>query len=621
MPAPPRSSQRPLPANTLPADAERSNERRDTFLQWAERHDREPNPVIDLARRMMEPVLSDVRDKVVIDIGCGTGHDLELAISKGAKAIGIDFTREVLDVAAKRRAIAARLIQADAHYLPLQEASADLIVCSFVLSYLQDVNQLAEQLAKIAVPGADVYLVDMHPEAQRLGWRAALNPNLNDDAVIHELTTLRQAFDTAGFELQSLLEPRLGHPERRLFETVVRPDLYDNARHMPALYLFHFQRRVLTADRKRPIVIPRNRPRTWHVTGARLALGPHTAVQADLIMDADRIRGIYDRPSRRRPLPAQRDVAVDLTGLLLLPGLINAHDHLQAGWPVRVPKQSLAWLGALRNLISGVTTVFHDDADKTAITKEFPVRLVRNCVRTSADDIRQIAAEFEDAPDDAPFVIDLGCCGTESSDFVSELDRRGLLTDRTILVGVAELETSSRMLLQSKGTAVVWTPTSGVMSDQFATTNHLAALGTGESGKTNIGDEIRAAAKLGVPPEAIYSMLTSRPASILRLRNGEGRIVAGMPADMIAVADTGSTPAEALCSLGQTPVAVVVSGRPLLVSDVLIGRVPERLRERLRPMWMDAEKWWLEESILVALRAVDGSPDALRVSGKILKLQ
>src|SRR6185437_13795447 len=106
------------------------------------------------------------------------------------------------------------------------------------------------------------------------------------------------------------------------------------------------------------------------LTGARIATGPRTTVRQDLTIRDGRFR--FD---------ASADQEFDLRGLLLLPGLTNAHDHLEfnlfpqlghgcytnAGdWaadiyrpsqsPVRehlaVPKPVRLYWGGLRNLLS-----------------------------------------------------------------------------------------------------------------------------------------------------------------------------------------------------------------------------------------------------------------------------
>src|SRR5580704_8503062 len=133
--------------------------------------------------------------------------------------------------------------------------------------------------------------------------------------------------------------------------------------------------------------------------GARVATGPASASHRDLSVRGGRIC--------LSVTAGQREPELDLSGHLILPGLINAHDHLEFNlfprlglgtypnareWaadifhpgasPVRehlsVPKPvRLAW-GGLRNLLSGVTTVAHHNPyDPDTFDHNFPVRVIR----------------------------------------------------------------------------------------------------------------------------------------------------------------------------------------------------------------------------------------------------
>jgi hypothetical protein len=63
----------------------------------------------------------------------------------------------------------------------------------------------------------------------------------------------------------------------------------------------------------------------------------------------------------------------------------------------------------------------------------------------------------------------------------------------------------------------------------------------------------------------LYPLVTANAASILRLNAGQGTIREGGVADLVAVADTGQTPAEALANL--RPELVMVRGRVMLASN------------------------------------------------------
>src|SRR5580692_6360140 len=121
--------------------------------------------------------------------------------------------------------------------------------------------------------------------------------------------------------------------------------------------------------------------------GARCALGPLETTYASLTTTGDRITAILSFPT---PLhdALSNSSDIDLSGFLLLPGLVNAHDHLEfalfprLGNPTyrsyidwgedihsrfpeviakhrSVPKDIRLWWGGIRNLLCGVTTVSH----------------------------------------------------------------------------------------------------------------------------------------------------------------------------------------------------------------------------------------------------------------------
>jgi imidazolonepropionase-like amidohydrolase len=250
---------------------------------------------------------------------------------------------------------------------------------------------------------------------------------------------------------------------------------------------------------------------------------------------------------------------------------------------------------------------------------QFPLRLARNYTYSHQQTVEGIAADFGAASAEGWFVIDVAWCGNETGKFIAELNGKGLLTERTVLVGVAHLDADSQKLLQERETAVVWSPTRGSVSFEFATNKHMIALGTDGTGNTSLADEIQATMKMGLPPEAIYSMVTARAAGILRLRNGEGRIVADTPADILAVTDSGATPAQALCAGPASPAAVIVGGRPLLVHAGSLERLPESLRDPLRAFTVGDTQWWAEEHLVAAVRGAHRSGQKIRMAGELVK--
>ena len=88
------------------------------------------------------------------------------------------------------------------------------------------------------------------------------------------------------------------------------------------------------------------------------------------------------------------------------------------------------------------------------------------------------------------------------------------------------------------------------------------SLGT-DSALTGQGDLIDelcvAKSRAGLAANRLFDMVTTVAARILRLEGGEGALREGGVADLVAVADTGGTPAEALHAM--RPELVVVGGK------------------------------------------------------------
>jgi len=596
---------------------------RESFAQTAPIHDRHISPVLALYRRVMENALVNVRDKVVLGIGYALDHEMLRLHARGAKAVETTFFPDI------RAAATGQLIELDEPDIGL----ADAIICSFALSYISDVTALADKLAEITVPGADLYLIDFHPETDRLGWRKPLAPEGLPEGIavkVHELSEIRQKFDSAGFELESLMEPRLGHPEKRLFENIVRPDLFDQVRHMPAIYVFHLRRRLLSGDRLKHVNYRRLRPKACHLIGARVALGPHTSVQADIVLDPDRIRGVYDRPALAKAQRAEDDLVIDLSGYMLLPGMINAQDHLASMIDLRndTPREAALWMGALKNVMSGVTTVLdHEEQSGSVFADGFPIRVVKNYGWSDSIEPSEIVPRFVATPGDAPFVIHLSASGPgETKQAVLALQQLHLLTDRTVVVHGGGIDKEVVTLLHRSGASQVWCPSTvisggGDADSSFVISNHRIALGTGSSAEKSfdIFEEIQIALALGVPPEALYSMVTSRPCSILRLRNGEGRIVGGTPADMVLVRDGGGTPAETLCAADANSLeATILAGRPLVATKDIVSRWPDEWRRGLEPILFDGNQRWVRWQLQRLVRNFVDRAGSPQLAGRTL---
>jgi cytosine/adenosine deaminase-related metal-dependent hydrolase len=357
-----------------------------------------------------------------------------------------------------------------------------------------------------------------------------------------------------------------------------------------------------------------------------VALDARSAIRADLEIGNGRILRLIDRGWKRSGVEKSGSrsgrTEICLEGCLILPGLINSHDHLEFNlfprlgrgpypnfgkWaddifypersPIRehlsIPKQVRLWWGGIKNLLSGVTTVCHHNAyERTLFDADFPVRVVKrygwaHSLRFGND----VRGAFLATRRGAPFIIHLAeGSDKQSGDEIFDLDRLGALNSRIVIVHGVGLTERGHELRRQRGAALVWCPTSnrftlGATLDVAAMDRRdRISLGS-DSALTAEGDlldEIRAAHREGMDPWRIYSMVTGYAADVLRLRNGEGKLQPGSNADLLVVKRQHVSPAETLINTRlDTIEMVMVSGKPHLLSSKLALSFPPDFLERL----------------------------------------
>jgi cytosine/adenosine deaminase-related metal-dependent hydrolase len=370
----------------------------------------------------------------------------------------------------------------------------------------------------------------------------------------------------------------------------------------------------------------------WLV-GGMLAVDSETAIQASLEISEGRIRRVLTGDGA--PDASSEVATIHLEDHLILPGLINAHDHLEfnlfprlgrgpysnsADWardiyqpelsPLRehlsVPKKVRLWWGGLKNLVSGVTTVCHHNPYDNVFEEGFPVHVVRRYGWAHSMTFeRNVFHAFAATESDSPFIIHAGE-GTDeqSGNEVFELERIGVLSPRTILVHGVAFSESGHALRQRRGAALIWCPTSNRFL--FGKTLNArdcdgrVALGSDSAltGQGSLLDEIRAARENGAAPNAIYSMVTDAAASILRLKEGEGMLKPGSIANLTAIPWSSVTPADALAQLDVQQIRLVlISGQLHLAADEMMARCHGLHREDLEAIEIDGVRRWVRAPV------------------------
>ncbi len=376
----------------------------------------------------------------------------------------------------------------------------------------------------------------------------------------------------------------------------------------------------------------------FSITGARIVM-PTTAMAAAIHCVGGRIQA----------QPADGACTVDLRDHLLIPGLINAHDHLHlnnippvphttsfassyawiaampahlagaAGAAAAVPRPLRLWQGALKNLLAGVTTVQHHDPWEPLFAEpDFPVHVPQRygwCHSlglapdthdpTSALPIYgpAVRASYRATPAGAPWIMHLAegvDAGARAElDLLAQL---GCLGPQSRLVHAVGLSAAQQERALACGAGLIWCPSSNLvmlgatLDPQRAYAADRLALATDArlTGARDLLDELRIAAQQSsLPPAALFRLSTTTPARLLGL-DDVGALTPGCRADLFVLADPGGDPYPTLLDAQRSAIrAVVRAGRPALVDPDLgdwmaaCGGTPTPIRIDGRPKLID----------------------------------
>jgi SAM-dependent methyltransferase len=136
-------------------------------------------------------LLGEIRGKTVLDLGCGQGENLIPLAKRGAAAIGIDISPDLIGLAHQRiraAGVSAELAIRSAYETGLPDDSIDIIFCKALIHHL-DVRKVRTEMLRILKPSGFIVLSEpvrfskLYDRSRKL-----LKPRSNISSFEHPLT-------------------------------------------------------------------------------------------------------------------------------------------------------------------------------------------------------------------------------------------------------------------------------------------------------------------------------------------------------------------------------------------------------------------------------------------------
>lgn len=134
------------------------------YRRQARYYDRIFGPIFEPGRKKALEMMQPLNGKRVLEVGVGTGISLP-QYPQDCEIVGIDVSREMLDIAERRRREEGlenveALLEMDAENLSFREDSFDLVIAMYVASVVPNPDQLMAEMARVCRPGGRILVVN-----------------------------------------------------------------------------------------------------------------------------------------------------------------------------------------------------------------------------------------------------------------------------------------------------------------------------------------------------------------------------------------------------------------------------------------------------------------------------
>ncbi len=202
---------------------------KDSYNSWAHQYDVNINPTRDLDKIATIESLSKIYFSNVLELGCGTGKNTQWLITKADRLVGIDFSKNMLDLAIEKvKSDKVTFINANLNKeWSVNDNSFDFATINLTLEHIEKLDHIFYSLNKKLIAGGKCFVCELHPKKQAAGSKAQFFEN-----------GVKKQLDT----YQHLEQDYIQNAEKAGFVLLSKKDWWDNKEDLPRLISFLFEK-------------------------------------------------------------------------------------------------------------------------------------------------------------------------------------------------------------------------------------------------------------------------------------------------------------------------------------------------------------------------------------------
>ncbi len=210
---------------------------------WAENYDDQPhNLMLAWDEEIFSVLLNsiDIKNKIVADVGCGTGrHWQKIFDKKPEKVVGFDVSEGML------RKLNEKFPQSETHLLSenklreLQDESVDCILSTLTIAHIQDAGQALLEWNRVLKPNGMMIITDYHPAALAKGGKRTFSYREETIAIknyVHTVDDIKKVTGQLGLQILRLMEKIIDESAKHFYEAQNAINVYETWKGTPVIY-------------------------------------------------------------------------------------------------------------------------------------------------------------------------------------------------------------------------------------------------------------------------------------------------------------------------------------------------------------------------------------------------
>ncbi len=219
------------------------------YDEWAGSYDSQPdNLMLALDEELFSSLLTgiEITNKVVADIGCGTGrHWRKILDGSPAKLIGYDVSDGMLQMLKQKYPQAETHRLTDSNLPGLEDNSCDLVMSTLTVAHIKNLEEAMQEWCRVLKQGGDMVITDYHPVALAKGAKRTFKRDGKTVAIInhiHSIEKLRTMAKQLQLVEMRLMERQIDESVRPYYEKQQATQLFETWKGVPIIYGIHLKK-------------------------------------------------------------------------------------------------------------------------------------------------------------------------------------------------------------------------------------------------------------------------------------------------------------------------------------------------------------------------------------------